>query len=43
VIDYEDSPVFMQVLSMHSNPIDGILVPCFPLRYLILMGSITKR
>jgi len=43
VIDYADSPVFMQVLLMHSHPIDGILLPCFPLRCLILMGSITKR
>jgi hypothetical protein len=34
--------VFMRVLWMHSHQIDGILLPCFPLRCLILMGSILK-
>ena len=38
----EDSPVFMRVLLMHLYQIDGILLPCFPLRCLILMGSILK-
>jgi hypothetical protein len=39
----EDSSVFMLVLLMHSYQIDGILLPCFPLRCLISMGSILRR
>ena len=39
----EDSPMFMRVLLMHSHQIDGILLPCFPLRCLISMGSILRR
>ena len=43
MIDDEDSPVFMRVLWMHSDQIDGILLPCSPLRCLISMGSILRR
>jgi hypothetical protein len=39
----EDSPVFMRVLLPHSDVIDGILEPCFPLRCLISMGLIPRR
>ena len=41
--DDEDSPVFMRVLLLHSDQIDGILIACFPLRCLISMGLIPRR
>ena len=39
----EDSPVFMRVLLLHSDDIDGILIACFPPLFLISMGSIPRR
>ena len=39
----EDSPVFMRVLVLHSDDIDGILIACFPPLFLISMGSISRR
>ena len=39
----EDSPVFMRVLLLHADEINGILEPCFPLRCLISMGLIPRR
>ena len=41
--DDDDSPVFIRVLLLHSDEIDGILKPCFPLRCLISMGLIPRR
>ncbi len=40
--DHEDSPVFMRVLLLHSDEIDGILIACFLLLFLIWMGSILR-
>ena len=41
--DDEGSPVFMQVLLLHRDPIDGILIACFPLRCLISTDLIPRR
>lgn len=41
--NHEGSPVFMRVLLLHSDEIDGILVACFPLPCLIWMDSIPRR
>jgi hypothetical protein len=37
-----DSPVFMRVLWLHSDRIDGIILACFPHRFLISMGLIPR-
>jgi len=38
----KDSPVFMRVLQLHSDAIDGVLIACFLLRCLISMGLIPR-
>jgi hypothetical protein len=40
--DDDDSPVFMRVLLLHSDRIDGILIAWFPLRCLTSMGLILR-
>jgi hypothetical protein len=43
VSDDEGSPVFMRVLLLHRDQIDGILIACFRLRCLISTGLIPRR
>ena len=42
VIDMRDSPLFMHLLLMHSDFVDGILCPWMPLSCRILMASIER-
>jgi hypothetical protein len=39
----QDSPVFIRVLLLHSDEIDGIIIACFLLLFLIWMDSIPRR
>jgi hypothetical protein len=43
VSDDEGSFVFMRLLLLHPDQIDGILIACFRLRCLISMGLIPRR
>jgi hypothetical protein len=41
--DDEGSPVFMRVLLLHRDPINGILIACFRLPCLISTGLTLRR
>ena len=41
--DDDDSPLFIGVLLLHSDESSGILKPCFPLHFRILMGLIQRH